>query len=568
MTDSEALLARAGRLTAAGDAAGAFGLYREAARLHPACAPAWLGMSGLLLARGDEGGATQVLSHGMAAVGADAEGRAQLAGPFADRIGKLRPTGWHAPIERDLRILFGEAVDHQRLARVTALTLLGKAETKDEGEVALDRIAEDPLWSGFLARCLNVEPAMETRLAAIRAAVAGRAGRLMEARARLVCALALQAFAGEYVLEPVAASQAGDDVDAVLLSCLDRRLIDLAPSEAALRAIEARGGDLGVRLIRRTLTDLQREAGLAHAVPTSGASPGPEDTVSAKVRAQYEANPYPRWTAPPTPTPAALIDHIRALPGVDIGRLPVGPLKVLVAGCGTGFEAIDLAWMDPTLAITAMDLSRRSLSYGMRMAQDLGVGTITFQQGDILDLAQAPASFDVATSTGVLHHMDDPVAGLRAIGQAVRPGGVVRVALYSERARSPVVAAHRLIREQGLKATPDGVRAFRAQVLAAPSESALAALKTSDDLYSLSGCRDLAFHAHERRFTPPQVADLVGAAGMTLAGFDAPPPAMDAFHSAFGARADPLDLRLWDRLEVQEPFLFAGMYAVWCQTPR
>ena len=564
MTDSEALLARAGRLTAAGDAAGAFGFYREAARLHPTCAPAWLGMSGLLV-RGDEGGATQVLSHGMAAMAADAEGRAQLAGPFADRMGKLRPTGWHAPIERDLRILFGEAIDHQRLAHVAALTLLGKAETDGEGDTALDRIAEDPLWSVFLARCLNVEPAMETRLRAIRAAVAGRAGPLTEARARLVCALALQAFAGEYVLEPVAAPRAGDDVDAVLLTCLDRPLIDLAPSEATLRAIEARGGHLGVLLVRRTLTDLQREAGLADSVPTFGASPGPEDTVSAKVRAQYEANPYPRWTAPPTPTPAALTDHISALPGVDAARLPVGPLKVLIAGCGTGFEAIDLARMDPTLEITALDLSRRSLAYGLRMAEDLGVGTIAFRQGDILDLADAPATFDVATSTGVLHHMDDPVAGLRAIGQALRPGGVVRIALYSERARGPVIAAHRRIREQGLTATPEGVRAFRAQVLAAPSVSPLAALKTSDDLYSLSGCRDLVFHVHERRFTPPQVADLVGAAGMTMVGFDAPPEALAAFRGAFGPEADALDMDCWDVLEAREPFLFAGMYAVWCQ---
>ena len=563
--DSQVLLARAGRLIASGDAAGAFGVYRDSARQYPTCAPAWLGMSALLLAQGDEGAATQVLSHGMAGMVSSPEGRQHLARPFADRLGALRPTGWHAPIERDLCILFEQAIDHQTLAHVTALTLLGKTETQGDDPAALDRIASNPLWLGFLSLCLNVEPAMEARLTAIRKAVAACSRPLTEARARLVCALALQAFAGEYVLDPVAGSCFDGDIDGLMLACLDRPLSDLEPSEATIRELATRGGAFGVLLVQRTLTDPRREAGLAEAIPTFESRTSLQDPVSAKVRAQYEASPYPRWTAPPTSTPAALIDRIRGLPGVDMAGLAIGPLEVLIAGCGTGFEAIDLARMDGTLKITALDLSRRSLAYGMRMAEDLGVGAIAFRQGDILDLDSAGSMFDVATSTGVLHHMDDPGAGLRAIGRAVRPGGVVRIALYSERARGPVVAAHRLIRQQGLTATAQDIRTFRAQALAAPAGSPLAALATSDDLYSLSGCRDLVFHVHERRFTPPEVGDLVRAAGMTLVGLDAPPDAVAAFRRAFGADADMLDMGRWDRLEAREPFLFAGMYAVWCQ---
>ena len=31
--------------------------------------------------------------------------------------------------------------------------------------------------------------------------------------------------------------------------------------------------------------------------------------------------------------------------------------------------------------------------------------------------------------------------------------------------------------------------------------------------------------------------------------------------------ADPLDMDLWDRLETQNPTLFAGMYHLWAQRP-
>ena len=138
----------------------------------------------------------------------------------------------------------------------------------------------------------------------------------------------------------------------------------------------------------------------------------------------------------------------------------------------------------------------------------------------------------------------------------------MRVALYSERARAPVRAAHEIIAREGLEPTVSGVRVLRQIAFAAPPGSALNALTTSDDFYSVSGCRDLVFHAHEQRFTLPQIGLLLEQAGLELIGLDAPPEAVAAFRQAYGD-ADRLDLTLWDRLEQAKPFLFAGMYPVW-----
>src|SRR3546814_11815841 len=111
------------------------------------------------------------------------------------------------------------------------------------------------------------------------------------------------------------------------------------------------------------------------------------DLASQQVRAQYESHPYPRWQAPPTPRPAALRALIASLPGIDRDALPPAPLATLIAGCGTGYEAIDLARTDPSLAITAIDLSRASLAYAQRNAAELAPGAIPFVQGDLLDMS-------------------------------------------------------------------------------------------------------------------------------------------------------------------------------------
>jgi SAM-dependent methyltransferase len=566
MTDAEALLAdalvaKATGLEATGDDAAAFETFRICAQRHPKAAAAWLGAARVLIRQGDRGLATQVLSTGLRAVG-EAD-RPQLAPPFAVQLGAFSGQTYHSKLEQDLLACFAEpAVEHQALARVTAELLLAR-EAAGAVSADLDAIAHDRLWLAFLSLCLNVEAAMEARITALRNELVLRAGQGMVSGPLevLTCALALQAFAGEYLSPDV---DAADD----LLKTLSTPLIALEHrSPALLERLAAVEGGLGVLLLKRTLDDLIVERRLARGLPalTANSAPGlAEDVVSAEVRRQYELNPYPRWSQPPTPERRPMASVVAALPGVqNAGEVR----RLLIAGCGTGYEALDLARIDPTLRITALDLSRPSLAYGARMATELGVSTVDFRQGDILDLDHIEGGFDVAVSTGVLHHMDDPAAGLAAVVRALRPGGVIRLGLYSERARAAVRAAHAEIRVRGLTATPEDIRAFRRIVLEAPGTSPLAPLRTSDDFYSLSGCRDLCFHVHEQAYDPAGLAGLLAGAGLTLVGFEAPGEATARFRDLHGSQADTLDLALWDAVEARHPGLFAGMYHLWAFKP-
>lgn len=546
------MLAEAEKRLADGDLHGAFAAYKACLKAAAEFAPGLAGMGMFLADHGDPGTAAQLLSQAMAA--GDAAVRMRIAPAFARLLEGLKPSAWDPTLDRDLQIcLTAPSVDPQTLARVAAETLLLKQSAFDGTAATLEAIGRDPLWLAFLSRCVNVSAAMEARLDAVRTALVKmrvEAGDRLEAPiAALIAALGISGFASEYV----APGQAADGAAGVLFR-----------PPTVWEAVALGEGEIQTLLVRRAIEEPARERILVRAV--TALTPGCTDAVSDSVKAQYEASPYPRWSAPPAPRPRPLVEAVAALPALDRRAFGDRAETVLVAGCGTGFEPIDMARMDPALIITAMDLSRASLAHGVRVAEDLGLTGIRFVQGDILALDKVQARFDVVTSTGVIHHMARPEDGLARLAGVLRPGGVVRLSLYSERARAVVRAAHDLIRERGWTPVEADIRAFRAHVLALPEGEPLAALKESADFYSLSGCRDLIFHVQEHRYTPPQLGELIDGAGLRLVGFEASPEARAAFAAAFGP-ANPLDLGLWDRLEAQRPTLFAGMYHLWAQKP-
>ncbi len=197
-------------------------------------------------------------------------------------------------------------------------------------------------------------------------------------------------------------------------------------------------------MLQRTVGDVVRERKLRSSIPAFGEI---TDATSLEVRAQYEENPYPRWIAfdrdPPAPVSVWIGSEI---PGLNLQAASAVPFSVLVAGCGTGLEAISLAVKVPDARITAVDLSLSSLAYAQRKANELGLTNIEFFQADILELGAVQERFDAVLSVGVLHHMNQPRDGLRVLARLTRPGGLLKLGLYSQRGRSSVNAARKIPR--------------------------------------------------------------------------------------------------------------------------
>ncbi|HEY5701774.1 MAG TPA: class I SAM-dependent methyltransferase, partial [Gammaproteobacteria bacterium] len=290
------------------------------------------------------------------------------------------------------------------------------------------------------------------------------------------------------------------------------------------------------------------------------------DRVSSAVQAQYEANPYPRWLAIARRDVETIEQRVlRWCPGYVAPAALRGQLRVLVAGCGTGMDAIEAALHLEGAQVTAVDLSGASLAYALRKAEEYGLENIQFRQQDILDLDRGGSPYHFIHCTGVLHHMENPATGLERLLALLIPGGVIKLALYSQVARHGLLAAREFIHTSGLAPRVEDIRAFRRQVLEDGEASPLADIIGSTDFFSLSECRDLLFHVHEVQFTLPEVGSLLMHAGLDFLGFELPIPQVEAGFRREHPGEALTSLEAWNAYELRHPESFRAMYQFWCR---
>lgn len=98
--------------------------------------------------------------------------------------------------------------------------------------------------------------------------------------------------------------------------------------------------------------------------------------------------------------------------------------RVLDAGSGSGRWAVEVARRGPRVLAVDMGMS---VELARRHSARTTVEPV---QADVAHLPLPAGSVDWAYSLGVLHHTADPLAALRNIVDAVKPGGFVLVYLY------------------------------------------------------------------------------------------------------------------------------------------
>ena len=98
---------------------------------------------------------------------------------------------------------------------------------------------------------------------------------------------------------------------------------------------------------------------------------------------------------------------------------------ILIAGCGTGQHSIGAASRFSKCDVTAVDLSLSSLAYAKRKTDEFGFTNIDYLQADILNLRKMDKEFDIIESAGVLHHMDEPMAGWNVLVDLLKPDGLM-----------------------------------------------------------------------------------------------------------------------------------------------
>ena len=417
------------------------------------------------------------------------------------------------------------------------------------------------------------------RAVALETLVSGRSSIPDE----LIRSIAKQCFSNGYVwsygkeevagVEQMVDSLVGTDLAAdannvtsiAMLGCYVPLIEWERAEEVATLAADLGSGEFS-ELVLQQIIEPYEELQLRELIPTHG---GPANEVSERVREQYEEHPYPRWTTARHHEPCTVVEVLRdvAAPAAVDAADSIEAPSILVAGCGTGKGLIEIARRFQDSSVVGIDLSLSSLAFAIRKASELGLDELRVMQADILELADWDERFDVVVASGVLHHMQDPVAGWRVLSELVRPGGFMRIGLYSERARQSVVETRTFIANSGIEPTADGIRSARAAV-ASRYEGEEAGPQSWRDFFTLEECRDLLFHVQEHRFSLPQIQKVIDELGLNFVGFEfGSPETLASFKSVFPGAGAEHSLKNWHEYEFGHPHTFSAMYQFWVSKP-
>lgn len=515
---------------------------------------------------------------------------------FINNIKFINPSDYDQWLDQELIKCFSiPKASNAPLALITARHLKHKylikpiaADDQNALRDIVKLIASDQLFLMFLQKTFNIEPELEFLLNGVRRHLLFKHCKDNGAdRQELIVAsaLAYQGLNNEYIffvddeeqrlvsqlknsIEKLAATidSPNAEIEADLfIYAMYERLYSLSCRER-LNGMPAAGWSGALHpLLEQTIAIPLEEEKIKQEIATVG---NIEDKTSQLVQSQYEENPYPRWLSIPGLQKRNIKRVLKQrFPHFSPPDFLDGPLKILVAGCGTGQQPIRTALTYDNVEILAVDISKSSLAYAIRMAHRYGVNNIRFMQGDILQLAKLDSRFHIIECSGVLHHMKDPMQGWRVLSGLLVDNGLMSIALYSEKARKNIVAARELIQREKIIPDLDNIRNFRRRILRHETNDTLYELSKLADFYTTSRCRDLIFHFMEHRYTVPQLERAMAELQLEFIGFEFSDntSVTNAYRNAYPQDPDMTNLALWDDFETRHPNTFARMYDFWCQ---
>jgi SAM-dependent methyltransferase len=202
------------------------------------------------------------------------------------------------------------------------------------------------------------------------------------------------------------------------------------------------------------------------------------------------------------------------------------------------------------------------------MARRYRATNLEFLQIDLLDLPNLNRQFDIVECTGVLHHMQDPAEGGRALVECVRDGGIMHISLYSELSRREIVRLRQGYEARIPEITSDDVRRYRRQWMQEDPALIDDRLPLRRDFFDLNRCKDLLFHPLEHRFTLPQIGRLLDDLGLEFRGLETPDLILTQYWTPYPSPKDRRNLSCWHEFEQNNPDAFGGLYEIWSRKTR
>jgi len=234
--------------------------------------------------------------------------------------------------------------------------------------------------------------------------------------------------------------------------------------------------------------------------------------VAEEVRDFYDRYPYPRP-----------VDSLE-----EYGRLwqdrqrrradyhlfwPASPYRedrsILIAGCGTS-QAAKHALRWPAAQVTGIDISATSVRCTEELKRKYNLNNLQIHQLPIEQVSELGTSFDQIVCTGVLHHLPDPDAGLKALRDVLKPDGAMHLMVYAPYGRAGIYMLQEFCRRVGIHATEEGIRDLIAALRVLPAGHPLEnLLREAPDFQQEAALADALLHPQDRAYSVPQLFNFI-----------------------------------------------------------
>jgi SAM-dependent methyltransferase len=237
------------------------------------------------------------------------------------------------------------------------------------------------------------------------------------------------------------------------------------------------------------------------------------------VRAFYDMHPYP--------PPVEDLDGYRRR-WQDAGRRRAdfhlywpdrayrADLTMLVAGCGTS-QAAKHALRQPTSHVVGIDFSAESVRHTEALKRKYNLTNLEVHQLPVEQAGDLGCRFDQIVCTGVLHHLTDPDAGLRALREVLEPDGAMHLMVYAAYGRAGVYMLQDYCRRLGVGDTDKEIRDLAVTLTALPQAHPLARLLgDSPDFQTPDALADALLNPQDRAYSVSQLFDWIERCGLTF----------------------------------------------------
>jgi SAM-dependent methyltransferase len=167
--------------------------------------------------------------------------------------------------------------------------------------------------------------------------------------------------------------------------------------------------------------------------------------------------------------------------------------------------------------VTGIDFSATSVRHTEELKQQYNLENLQLYQLPIERIDELETGFDQIVCTGVLHHLADADAGLRALRGVLKPDGAMHLMVYAPYGRAGIYMLQEYCRRVGIRPSEREIRELAIALGALPPGHPLEPLlRQAPDFRQEAALADALLHPQDRAYSVPQLFDFVVRGGLAF----------------------------------------------------